>query len=69
MINISTQLAVKYWLRTLQMEKEELVRVCFDWQVNNLKFESWASKLSEQLSKIGLGYIWHDVGVNTVSRI
>jgi hypothetical protein len=24
--------AVKYWLRTLQME---LVRVCYEWQVNN----------------------------------
>jgi hypothetical protein len=23
-------LAVKYWLRTLQMDKEELVRVCYD---------------------------------------
>jgi hypothetical protein len=46
-------LAVKYWLRTLQMDKEELIRVCFEWQVNNLKFDSWASKLSEQLSKIG----------------
>jgi hypothetical protein len=23
-------LAVKYWLRTLQMDKEELVRVCFE---------------------------------------
>jgi hypothetical protein len=43
--------------------------VCFEWQVNNLKFDSWASKLSEQLSKIGLGYIWHDVSVNTVSEI
>jgi hypothetical protein len=29
-------LAVKYWQRTLQMDKEELVRVCYEWQVNNL---------------------------------
>jgi hypothetical protein len=33
-------LAVKYWLRTLQMDKEELVRVCYDWQVNNFEFDS-----------------------------
>jgi hypothetical protein len=60
---------VKYWLRTLQMDKEELIRVCFEWQVNNFEFDSWASKLSEQLSKIGLGFFWHDVSVNTVSGI
>jgi hypothetical protein len=51
------------------MHKEELVRVCFEWQVNNFEFDSWASKLNEQLSKIGLGYIWHDVSVNTVSGV
>jgi hypothetical protein len=62
-------LAVKYWLRTLQMDKEELVRVCYEWQVNNFEFDSWASKLNEQLNKIGLGYIWHDLSVNTVSGI
>jgi hypothetical protein len=38
-------------------DKEELVRVCYEWQVNNLEFDSWARKLSEQLSKIGLGYV------------
>jgi hypothetical protein len=62
-------LAVKYWLRTLQMDKEEPVRVCYEWQVNNLEFDSWARKLSEHLSKIGLGYIWQDLRVNTVSGI
>jgi hypothetical protein len=36
------------------MDKEELVRVCYEWQVNNFEFDSWARKLSEQLSKIGL---------------
>jgi hypothetical protein len=43
--------------------------VCYEWQVNNLEFDSWARKLSEQLSKIGLGYIWQDLRVNTVSGI
>jgi hypothetical protein len=51
------------------MDKEELVRVCYEWQVNNFEFESWARKLSEQLSKTGLGYIWQDLRVNTVSGI
>jgi hypothetical protein len=62
-------LAAKYWLRTLQMDKEGLVRMCYEWQVNNLEFDSWARKSSEQLSKIGLGYIWQDIRVNTVSGI
>jgi hypothetical protein len=61
--------AVKYWLRTLQMDKEELVRVCFEWRVNNFEFDSWASKLNEQLNKIGVGYIWHGLSVNNVSGI
>jgi hypothetical protein len=43
--------------------------VCYDWQVNNFEFDSWASKLNEQLNKIGLGYIWHDLSMNTVSGI
>jgi hypothetical protein len=49
--------AVKNLQRTLQMDKEELVRVCYEWQVNNLEFESWARKLSKQLSKIGRIYL------------
>jgi hypothetical protein len=55
--------------RTLQMGKEELERVCYEWQVNNLEFDSWATKLSKQLSKIGLGYIWQDLRVNRVRGI
>jgi hypothetical protein len=62
-------LAMKFWQRTPQVDKEELLRVCYKWQVNNLEFHSWAKKLSEQLSKIGLVYIWQDLRVNTVSGI
>jgi hypothetical protein len=36
--------------------------VCFEWQVNNFEFDSWACKIRR-------GYIWHDVNVNTVSGI
>jgi hypothetical protein len=60
---------VKYWLRILQTDSEELVRVCYEWQVNNLEFGSWAKKVSEQLSKIGLGYIWQDLKENNVCKI
>jgi hypothetical protein len=35
----------------------EMVRTCYEWQINNLKVESWAMKLKEKLEKIGLVYI------------
>jgi hypothetical protein len=35
----------------------------------NIKFGSWAKKLSEELNKIGLAYIWHDPKKNSVDRI
>jgi hypothetical protein len=43
------------------LKKDNLIvngQACFEWQVNNSEFESWASKLNEQLSKMGLGYIF-----------
>jgi hypothetical protein len=33
-------LAVKYWQRTLQMDKEELARMSYEWQVNCTEFDS-----------------------------
>jgi hypothetical protein len=35
---------VKYWQRILHMDKDELVRVCYDWQINNVQYDSWAKK-------------------------
>jgi hypothetical protein len=43
--------------------------VCYEWQVNNSESDSWVKKLRKQLSKIGLGYIWQDLRVNTVNGI
>jgi hypothetical protein len=51
------------------MDMEELVRGWYEQQTNNLKFGSWAKKLSEELDKIGLGYIWQHPQQNGVSRI
>jgi hypothetical protein len=48
-------LVVKHWLRILQMVWEELVRRCYEWQISNLKFGSWAKKLKEELNKRRLG--------------
>jgi hypothetical protein len=38
---------VKYWQRILQMDKDDLVRVRYDWQINNAQYDSWAQKLEK----------------------
>jgi 1,2-phenylacetyl-CoA epoxidase catalytic subunit len=48
---------VKYWLRLLGMDSSELVKICYEWQMNNLKVDGWAKKLKEELDKMGLTYI------------
>jgi hypothetical protein len=37
---------VKYWLRLLSMDCEEVARVCYEWQTNNLKADGWVRKLN-----------------------
>lgn len=32
--------------------------MCYEWQINNLKVESGAKKLKEELERIELAYIW-----------
>jgi hypothetical protein len=49
---------VKYWLRILQIDKKKLIRGCYVWQISNLKFGTWAIKLSEELDKIELGCVF-----------
>jgi hypothetical protein len=51
------------------MGKEELIKGCYEWQVNILKFVSWTKKLSEELDGTGMGYIWQDPQQNSVIRI
>jgi hypothetical protein len=48
---------VKYWQRILQMDKDDLVRVCCDWQITNAQYDGWAKKLEKELNKIGLVHI------------
>ncbi|KDR23460.1 hypothetical protein L798_08662 [Zootermopsis nevadensis] len=61
-------LVTKFWLRILQMDREDLVRGCYDWQVRNLKIGGWAKGLKEELDKLGLGYIWQDPQGRSVGR-
>jgi hypothetical protein len=55
---------VKYWQRILQMDKDDLVRVCYDWQINNVHYDGWAKKLEKELNKTGLGHIWWNTTKN-----
>jgi hypothetical protein len=59
--------AAKYWQRILRLDKEDLVKMCYEWQINSLESGSWAEKLRERLSKIRVGYIWQDLSEITVS--
>jgi hypothetical protein len=36
------------------MDSLEIVRTCYEWQINNLQVEGSAKKLKEKLDKIGL---------------
>jgi hypothetical protein len=50
--------------------KDELVRVCYDWQINNVQYDSWAKKLEKKLNKIGLGHIWqNELRIRTAQRV
>jgi hypothetical protein len=42
-------MVVKYWFRILHMENGDLVRVCYEWQMDNLKVKSSAKKLKEEM--------------------
>jgi uncharacterized lipoprotein YmbA len=45
----------------LQMDKDYLVRVCYDWQINNAQYDVWANKLEKELNKVGLWHIWQNL--------
>jgi hypothetical protein len=51
---------VKFCLPLLGMDSSELVKICYEWQMNILKVDSWAKKLKEELDKMGLAYIWQN---------
>jgi hypothetical protein len=50
----------KFWLRLLGMESSELIKLCYEWQIKNLRVDSWMKKLKEELESIGLAYIWQN---------
>jgi hypothetical protein len=54
------------------MHSLEVVRPCYEWQINNLRVESWEMKLKEELEKIGLTYIWQsqaEINANKIFKI
>jgi hypothetical protein len=38
------------------MASLKIVRMCYKWQINNLKAEGWGKKLGEELEITGLAY-------------
>jgi hypothetical protein len=36
------------------------VRICYEWQKENMQIGSWAKNFKEEIERIGLGFIWHN---------
>jgi hypothetical protein len=53
-------LTLKYWQRILCMDNQELVKKCYDWQKDNIKSDSWAKRVKEELENIGLASVWQN---------
>jgi hypothetical protein len=43
----ATLVVSKFWLRLLSTDSSELIKLCYEWQMENLKVDSWAKKLKE----------------------
>lgn len=59
---------IKYWYRVL-IEKDELLKCCYEWQVGNPKCGSWTRNLRDDLYKRGLVYLWLDRDLKNVCQI
>jgi hypothetical protein len=76
--NLKEKMMTKAELSTGKTERHtkkwsrEIVRACYEWQVNNLKVDGWAKKLNQELRKIGLAFIWQsqsEINVNIYNEI
>jgi hypothetical protein len=47
-------LAVQYWKRIMHMDIQDPDRHCYEWQNGDMRFESWAKRVKEELESIGL---------------
>jgi hypothetical protein len=39
----------KFWCRILQMEQAEMLKWCYDWQIVNVKWDSWTANLKREV--------------------
>jgi hypothetical protein len=51
------------------MNKEDCVRICYEWQKEDMKVGSWAKKFGEEIERIGLGFIWNYPGARNEKDI
>jgi hypothetical protein len=42
------------------VDSGELIKKCFEWQIDNMKFGSWTKKLKDELERTGMAYICHN---------
>jgi predicted transcriptional regulator len=51
------------------MDSLQIVRTCYELQINNLNAEGWARKLKHELEKLGLVYIWQSEAESNANKI
>jgi hypothetical protein len=51
------------------MDSLEIIRMCYEWHINNLKVQHWAQELEEELEKTGLEYIWQSQAEINANKI
>jgi hypothetical protein len=44
----------------VEVDNGDLIKSCFDWQLDNMKFESWTKKTEGQ---IGQSWVWDIFGI------
>jgi hypothetical protein len=61
--------AVQYWQRIMHMSIQHPIRQCYERQKGNMRFESWAKMMKEELESMGLECIWHSQQEWDTSRL
>jgi hypothetical protein len=62
-------LTLKYWKRILCMDNQDLVKKCYDWQKDNIKSDSWAKRVKEELEKKLDWHLFGRMNMNTTTKV
>ena len=49
---------LKSWYWVMCLEREYLIKQCYEWQTNKMSVRSWTMELEEELCNNGLAFVW-----------